>query len=113
MATVVLYLILSCLAAGFVQSTVGLGYTIVSMALLPLFLPYLTANLVSLVSAVLVLVVNVYSLRGSIDYRLMAMPVLLSLVGRTLSLQLLFVAAERFLLMFSGVFLKDLFKRQC
>lgn len=105
MTLTALSLILSCLAAGFVQSTAGLGYTIVSMALLPLFLPYLTANLASLVSAVLVLVTNAWSLRKSIDYRLMALPVLTSLIGRTISLQLFAVAAERFLLTFSGCFL--------
>ena len=98
-------LIASCFLASLIQSISGLGSTIVLMGLLPLFLPYKTANITALVCAIVMLVLTSWSLRKSLQLKLVLLPVALSLVGRILSLQLLDRLSDGVLMKLSGTFL--------
>lgn len=101
----IVLVIIFCIVASVVQACSGLGYTIVMMGLMPLIMPYRSANLVTLISAIAVLITAIIKLREHINYRLLTVPVISSLAARFISLELVAVLPETFLLKFSGVFL--------
>lgn len=88
MTNVILLLIVSILGS-FIQSITGFGCAILAMSILPLVLPFKTAA-VAMALAALVMTFKVsFSLRENINYRILVIPFIASLAGRTIGVHIL------------------------
>lgn len=93
------------LLAGFIHGSIGLGYGMIAMALLTLFLPY--TDSAAIVSFALLLVVSQisWSMRKNIDWKLVTGPSIALSVGKVMGIILLMHLQSDVLRIALGVFL--------
>lgn len=97
--------LVTALLAGFLHGTIGMGFGMIAMATVPLFMPY--GNAAAVVSvALMVLVCQVsISLRRYIDWRNVLMPSMVLMLGKILGIVLMMHLQTAFLRIALGSFL--------
>lgn len=90
-------LVLIALIASFLQGSTGFGFSILSMSLLPLLLPYRTAVTVTATSSIVMVLFFAVKLRKHISFKLMFYPFLSSTVTSLLGIYLLTTAPDEWM----------------
>lgn len=94
---------LVALLASFVQASTGLGYALICMALWPLMVPFRTAAVMEVISAFLMFATITLRYRKHVNLRLIAWPLVSTLVCNTLGVMLLVTSAESLLRRIMGI----------
>ena len=81
--------------AAFLQASSGLGYAVLSMALMPLFLPLKTCSAISAAGALVIAAQMSVILRKNINFRIIAVPVACCLLSINLGMYILLHAPEK------------------
>ena len=92
-----LYFGLVCFFASLLQSIIGFGFAIISMPLLILIFPAKTMAAVLALSSLVSRLQVVYKMKKYINFEIIIIPIIASLVGRTLGINLLMVLNEEIL----------------
>lgn len=100
----ILAMLLITLGAGFVQSSIGFGFAIVALPFLVMILPMQQSVAILSVLGTCCYIQNVYRLRKHIDLSIVYVPLLASLVGRILGMQVLMGSNAGYIKIFLGFF---------
>lgn len=73
----------------FIQGTTGFGYAIICMSLWSLLIPFKVASILEVISAFVMTVIITFKLRDHINFKLMIIPFISSMVGSTIGVSLL------------------------
>lgn len=93
----IVLLVLLALIASVLQGSTGFGYSILSMSLMPLLLPYRTAVTVTASSAIAMVLFFAVKLRKHINFKLMIYPFLSSTVTSLAGIYLLVTAPDEWM----------------
>lgn len=101
----ILAMLATVLLAAFVQSTTGFGFAIVCMAILPVFIPYGSAQLVAVVMSLVGNLIIVLRKRKHIQWQQVLLPALFGAVGTVSGLLIIKNSAPEIYKRLLGVFL--------
>lgn len=82
LSAIILFII--CFVGSMIQGITGFGYAIFALTLLPFFIPFKTAVVAVSILAMLMTSSMAYKLREHIDKRVIAIPLIASIVGRSI-----------------------------
>ena len=100
-----LLMMLTVLSAGFIQSTTGFGFAIVCMAVLPVFLPYPSAQLISVFMSLSCNLLMVLRKRKHIVWSQLPLPMIFGAIGTVSGLLVIKNSAPEIYRRLLGVFL--------
>lgn len=100
-----LLLMLVIFCAALVQSTSGFGFGIVSVAMLPVFMPYKEVVPLVLLTCLFLQVLTVVRLRNYIDWKLILLPALGAILCGSISVRLMLNIPEKLMYFILGLFL--------
>ncbi len=100
-----LYLVLIAAIGSFIQTSSGIGYAILTMALWPIFIPFRQASAVELITGFIMVIYILFRLSGRINFRLLLFPLISSVLLSTCGVFTLMSGTEVFLRRILGIFL--------
>lgn len=94
--------------AAIIQSTSGFGFGIFSMALLPLFLPYKEANVLTLATVLVLQIYTVIKFRKHINFKLVTAPGIAAIIFGSIGVHLMISLSDQVMNIILGIFLWSL-----
>lgn len=88
--------------SSFIHGSIGFGYSVFAMSILPLFLPLHSAAAIVNIALLIITSQIAFQLRKHINYKFIIMPLLMAIVGRTIGVYLLMHLETLFLEKFLG-----------
>lgn len=95
----------TALFGGIIQSSIGIGYGMIAVAVLSFLLPIKTIHIIVLLSAYLLNGMVSYRYRKKISMKIIVLPLFPLFVGSYLGLKILLIAPENILKIFIAIFL--------
>lgn len=99
------YIALIAVAGSFIQTSSGIGYAIVTMALWPVFIPFRQASVLEVITAFAMVIYILVKLSGRINFKLLLFPLISSITCSTFGVFTLMASTEAFMRRVLGVFL--------
>lgn len=97
-----LAMLMIALGAGFVQSSIGFGFAIVALPFLVMILPLQQSVAILSVLGTCCYIQNTYKLRAHIDFKIVYVPLIASIVGRIIGMQFLMGAKAEYIKILLG-----------
>ena len=100
--TQIIAILIIAAAAGFVQTVIGFGFSIVALPFIVMFLPLQQSVAIMSIIGVLCYIRVVWLLRAHIDFKIVYIPLTASIVGRLIGIQFLFGAKTEYIKILLG-----------